>query len=186
MTKTTYVALLRGINVGGNTPIKMAELKTCFEDAGMEDVTTYINSGNVIFRTAKTDPRALEAKLETAITKQFGFELYVVVRDYQQISAVLKNLPKSWTTTPDLRCYVIFLRHTIDKKELMDSFTPKPDIDEVHYYPGTVFWSVLMKNRTKSTMTKMIGTKIYKEMTIRNDNTLRKIHAIMSTTNQLT
>jgi uncharacterized protein (DUF1697 family) len=181
---TTYVALLRGINVGGNTLIKMAELKACFEAAGMKDVTTYINSGNVIFRAAKTDPRMLEAKLEAAISKQFGFELYVVVRTYIEITDVLKHLPKSWTGDPALRCYVLFLRHTIDKKGLMNSFTPKPDIDEVHYYPGTIFWSVLMVNRTKSTMTKMMGTKLYKEMTIRNDNTLRKIHAIMLATDE--
>lgn len=182
---TTYVALLRGINVGGNTLIKMAELKACFEAVGMRDVSTYINSGNVMFRTPKTDQRALETKLEAAITKQFGFELYVVIRSLEEISGTLAHVPKSWATTPDLRCYVLFLRHTVDQKTLRGSLTPKPGIDEVHYYSGTIFWSVLMANRTKSTMTKMMGTKVYKEMTIRNYNTLRKIHAIMAVTDKL-
>ena len=84
MSSSRYVALLRGINVGGRNKVPMAELRTAVEDVGHTDVTTYIQSGNVLFTSSK--PRAsLEAGLERALERHFGFPLVVVVRSHAQL-----------------------------------------------------------------------------------------------------
>jgi uncharacterized protein (DUF1697 family) len=70
-----YVALLRGINVGGKNKMEMARLKATFESAGMKDVTTYINSGNVVFTDNRRKPATINRTLEKAIEADFGFAI---------------------------------------------------------------------------------------------------------------
>jgi uncharacterized protein (DUF1697 family) len=175
----TYVALLRGINVGGHTKVDMKTLKALFEELGYSGVRTYINSGNVIFRTAQTDPRQLEDTIEEAIHRIFSHEIYVVVRSLDEMDALLAHLPMSWEDAGDKKCNVIFLRHTIDNPDIMKNFAPRDGIEEVHYYPGTLLWSAETSNLGKSTMLKLVGTPLYKQMTIRILNSAKKIHAIM-------
>ncbi|MDQ3501393.1 MAG: DUF1697 domain-containing protein, partial [Actinomycetota bacterium] len=74
-----YVALLRGINVGGKNKVEMKKLKATFEGAGMTDVTAYINSGNVVFKSTARKAAELEAKLEKAIERDFGFSIKVLL-----------------------------------------------------------------------------------------------------------
>ena len=76
-----YVALLRGINVGGNRKVPMADLKDCFEKLGHTEVKTYINSGNVIFTSETSDIQKLREALENEIEKTFGFFVDVLVID---------------------------------------------------------------------------------------------------------
>jgi uncharacterized protein (DUF1697 family) len=83
------IALLRGINVGGNKQVEMARLRTLMEELGYRDVRTYVNSGNVVF----SGPRASEKKLEQAIAKVFGFDVPVVVRSRDELAAVVKSNP---------------------------------------------------------------------------------------------
>ena len=75
-----YVALLRGINVGGNKLIKMADLREVFERLGFKNVSTYIQSGNVIFEAKQTDAAAIVRKLEKKIYESFGHEVTVILR----------------------------------------------------------------------------------------------------------
>ena len=89
----TYVALLRGINVGGNRKVDMKRLKVTFESCGFADVRTYINSGNVVFCSDSTDPRALVETLEAAIESEFGFPVKVLLRDAESIRAIVEALP---------------------------------------------------------------------------------------------
>jgi uncharacterized protein (DUF1697 family) len=93
----TYVALLRGINVGGHGIMPMKAVVKVFEKLGFTNVRTYIASGNVIFETAKADPRKLEATIEAAMSKAFrGYNAKVVVRSKAELETVLVELPKSW------------------------------------------------------------------------------------------
>ena len=85
---TTYVALLRGINVGGNKKVEMSKLKKAFEPMGFSDVSTYINSGNVIFKSGKKDFSRIEAGLK----KAFGFEIKVVLRDAENLQNLSKKI----------------------------------------------------------------------------------------------
>ena len=77
-----YVALLRGINVGGKNKVEMRKLKATFEDAGMGNVTTYINSGNVVFTDNRRKPPRIVSVLEEAIAADLGFEIKVLIRDF--------------------------------------------------------------------------------------------------------
>ena len=86
-----YVALLRGINVGGNNKIAMAVLKASFESAGFTDVSTYINSGNVLFETKTADTEKIAAEIEALISSQFLLEIPVVVRTAESIQTIMKK-----------------------------------------------------------------------------------------------
>ena len=92
-----YVALLRGINVGGKNPIPMPALKACFEDAGFEDVGTYIQSGNVVFTGPSSSQAALTDRVERTIRKAFAhYEASVVVKSRSQMRAVVDKAPKGF------------------------------------------------------------------------------------------
>src|SRR5882757_2770930 len=109
-----YVALLRGINVGGNSRVDMKQLKAAFEQAGMSSVTTYINSGNVIFVDKSHTPQALVQKLEKIIEKEFGFAVKVLLRDIRTIKAIVAALPDTWKNDDTMKCDVMFLWEAVD------------------------------------------------------------------------
>src|SRR5690349_3493320 len=116
---TTYVALLRGINVGGNIILSMAELRACLAGLGLSKVQTYINSGNVLFQTAEPDAQKLEVAIAQALMVSFGLSTPVMVRATKDLQQTIAHFPKSWQTRPDQKCNVIFLSHTIDKPDLI-------------------------------------------------------------------
>ena len=89
----TYIALLRGINVGGHKKIKMVDLKETFHDIGCADVKTYIQSGNVVFKDPSENVKAIASKIKTAIEECFGFDVPVIVITTKEIEGILKNNP---------------------------------------------------------------------------------------------
>ncbi|MEU8772552.1 DUF1697 domain-containing protein [Streptomyces sp. NPDC048606] len=91
--RTTYAALLRGINVGGNKKVPMAELRTVLEGLGHRDVKTYLQSGNAVFTAERADPGALARQLETAIEAHFGFRVACLVVDGPHLRAVAEACP---------------------------------------------------------------------------------------------
>jgi uncharacterized protein (DUF1697 family) len=178
MDCVTYVALLRGINVGGNNKVEMTRLKATFEALGLTDVKSYINSGNIIFvdsRPAKT----LVPLLEAAIAEDFGFAVKVLLRDAKNIATVAKALPKHWVNNAATKCDVMFLWESYDSPKVLEQITIKPDIDEVKYVPGAILWRVDKPLVTRSGMMRIAGSELYQHMTIRNANTLRKLHNLM-------
>jgi uncharacterized protein (DUF1697 family) len=177
--RITYVALLRGVNVGGNTMVSMAALKKCCEALGFEQVRTYINSGNVIFKSPSKKPRELETRIERALTATFRHNIKVVVRSCAEMKALIERMPRTWQTPLDERRYVIFLRHTIDNPTALELFVPKPGIERLEYQPGVLFWSAKISDLAQSNMTKAVGLPLYKEMTVRNMNTTRKLFELM-------
>jgi uncharacterized protein (DUF1697 family) len=174
-----YVALLRGINVGGNNMISMKALKASFERLGFADVSTYINSGNILFKSRLADARKLEAKIEKMLAAEYDLGCKVVVRSGDDIARLVKQLAKHWTDDKDWRYNVIFLRHTIDAKDAIKRFNPKPDIEHVAYVPGALLWSAHAADVARTSMTRLAGQKIFQEMTVRNANTTRKLHALL-------
>lgn len=176
---TCYVALLRGINVGGTTRVSMAQLKLCIEALGFDAVGTYTNTGNVIFYAGDPDPRALESRIEKALATTFGYPISVVVRSFRDMQQLMQHIPSSWHTDTTQKCNVIFLRHTIDSPDLPKTLQPKPGIEELHYHPGVLFWSAHTSDLTKSTLVTLSRRPLYKEMTVRNLSTTRKIYELM-------
>jgi uncharacterized protein (DUF1697 family) len=180
-----FVALLRGVNVGGKNMVSMRALKASFEKLGFEDVMTYINSGNIIFRSKDKDPRAIEKRLERMMSEDYGLPCRVVVRSSAEMAALVASLPKNWDGGSDWRYNVIFLRHTIDSKDVLRELNPNPDIEEVAYRPGTLLWAAQVKHLTRTTMLKLSSQKIYQDMTVRNLNTTKKLHELMSKMGQV-
>jgi len=174
-----YVALLRGINVGGNRKVDMKRLKGVFERAGMDDVRTYINSGNVIFKSESSDVGGLVAVLEGAIEADVGFPVRVLLRDADTIGAMAKALPDSWANDQTAKCDVIFLGKEMDSPSILEELTIKPEIDDVRYVPGALLWRVERPLVTRSGLMKLVGTELYAQATIRNCNTLRKLDDLM-------
>jgi uncharacterized protein (DUF1697 family) len=177
-SRGTFVALLRGINVGGNNIVSMRALKESFERLGFTDVSTYINSGNVLFKSKIADPRKLETKIEKMLAAEH-VPCKVVVRSADEMARVVKSLPKTWNGDSNWRYNVIFLRHTIDSNEIVAALNAKPDIESVTYVPGTLFWSAKVSDITKTAMLKLSSQKIFQDMTVRNLNTTKKLHELM-------
>jgi len=174
-----YVALLRGINVGGKNRVEMKRLKETFERISTTDVVTYINSGNIIFKDSKRTEQQLVTALEKAIEQDFGFGVKVLVRNAKNIAAVAKALSDTWVNDGTMKCDVMFLWEKYDNADVINEFTIKPDIDDVIYVDGAVLWRVDRKNASRSGLMKIFGTDLYAHMTIRNSNTLRKLNNIM-------
>ncbi|MCG1010871.1 DUF1697 domain-containing protein [Salinicoccus sp. ID82-1] len=175
-----YVALLRGINVGGNNKIDMKDLKVSFENAGMHNVATYINSGNIIFSNEIHDQHELPDILEATILQDFNLDIRVLIRSFEEIEAVIDHLPDNWRNDKERKSDVLFLWEEIDNRSVLDELKIRPDIEQVIYIPGAILWSMDRKDLSKSGMSKIVGTKVYKKVTIRNVNTVRKIHSLMN------
>jgi len=95
-----YVALLRGINVGGSNLIKMSSLKVCFEAQGFRDVTTCLQSGNVLFKAGRSSQVVLTRQIERALSQTFTYESRVVVRSFEQMQAIVEGAPKGSAAAP--------------------------------------------------------------------------------------
>ncbi len=174
-----YVALLRGINVGGNNKVEMARLRKCFETLGYQNVSTYINSGNVIFETDTTDTVALVKKIEKGIEKTFGFAVRVVVRDSTSIKKLFKFIPKDWTNDAEQRTDVLFLWNEFHSKKSLELIKTTKGVDTLLYSAGAIIWNIPRSEYRKSGLNKFIGTPIYKGMTARNLNTVRKLAELL-------
>jgi len=157
----------------------MSELKVVFEQAGMSKVSTYINSGNVIFESSEMSKTKLARLLEKAIEQKFGFFVKVLVWDKDSLLALAKALPDNWVNDATMKCDAMFLWEDIDSPELLERLTVKPGIDDVKYYPGAILWRVDRDKVTRSGLLKIIGTDIYRHMTVRNCNTLRKLAGLL-------
>ncbi|MFN2494113.1 MAG: DUF1697 domain-containing protein [Pyrinomonadaceae bacterium] len=174
-----FVALLRAVNVGGKNMIRMSSLKASFERMGFADVTTYINSGNIIFKAKEGDARKLERKIEGMLSKEYKLVCKVVVRSFSEMASLVKNLPKNWDRDKQWKYNVIFLRHSIDSETVLEVLKPKRDIEEVVYCPGALLWSAGISELSRTSMLRLPSQKIYQDMTVRSPNTARKIYELM-------
>lgn len=175
-----YVALLRGINVGGRGLVSMKALKASFDRLGFEDVSTYINSGNIIFTDARKDIPALVRFIEAGIKTHHKMDVTVVVRSRNDMAAICRRIPAEWVTDQAMRTDVMFLRDEVDTPKVMSTLSTNPDVDRLVYVKGAVIWNVLRKEYGKSRLPKIIGTSFYRNMTARNANTTRKLLELMS------
>jgi uncharacterized protein (DUF1697 family) len=174
-----YVALLRGINVGGKNKVDMGTLTAVFEQAGMRSVRTYINSGNVVFSSRARSRARLADLLEQAIATRFGFSVKVLVHDLDRVRAIVETLPPDWANDQTMKCDVLFLWDAADHPDVLDDLTIKPEIDDVRYVPGAVLWRTDRADVPRSGMQKIVGTPLYQHLTVRNCNTARKLLDLM-------
>ena len=183
-TMTQYVALLRGINVGGNNIIKMTDLKACFESLGFKDVRTYIQSGNVLFRAAGSNQADLTKRIETALSKSFNYKSRVVVRSQKQMQAIVAKAPKGFGSDQDTYRYdVLFLKDPLTAAKAMKSVSMKEGIDEAYAGKGVLYFSRLISKATQSHLNHIASMPVYQNMTIRNWNTTTRLLNLMESVN---
>jgi uncharacterized protein (DUF1697 family) len=182
----TYVILLRGINVGGKNQVSMADLRTCLEDLGYSNVSTYIASGNVIVASDKR-PDEIQVQIETVLPKIFTLDselIKVLVQTRKQLQAIIDNKPEGFGEQPEkYHSDAIFLMG-IDAVQALSVFDPREGVDKVWPGDGVIYSQRLSSERTKSRLNKVMTTPAYRSMTIRSWNTttqllemLRKIDA---------
>jgi len=174
--KNRYIALLRGINVGGNNMIKMTDLKACFEKMGFDGVVTYIQSGNVLFDFNTEDPEQLTVDIEQRLSEQFLYTSRIVLLPQQHIRRIITNAPAGFGCQPDEYRYdVLFLKAPLTAPEALKLIRIRDGVDVVTAGDSVIYFSRLISKAGQSYMTKMIGTPVYKQLTIRNWNTTRKL-----------
>ncbi len=181
MPHMQYLALLRGINVGGASIIKMAELKQCLEDSGLDHVATYIQSGNVIFDASTRDEAKLAKKLERAISRTFShYQARVVLCSHASLTQVVRQAPKGFGSEPGTYRYdTIFLKEPLTAAKAIKSVATRPGVDDVASGPGVLYTRRLIARASQSYLTRLVGSPIYQDMTIRNWNTTTKLLALM-------
>ena len=123
------IALLRGINVGGKNKLPMKDLAAMFSDAGCDDVRTYIQSGNVLFRAEPTLQEEIPSLVSASILSRFGYRIPVVTRTARELQAIVQASPFIGHTTEPDKLHVAFLSETPDpaKVEALDANRSAPD-----------------------------------------------------------
>jgi len=176
MTGQRYITLLRGINVGGNNIIKMTDLKSCFESMGFTGVSTYIQSGNVIFFSGERDKAKLTVKIEKALSEMYGYNSRIVLITYQELEAIVAGAPSGFGKFPGEYKYdVMFLREGLSTGDLIKQIPLKEGVDQVWNGPGVIYFSRLGSESSQSRMSKIITMPFYRDITIRNWNTTSKL-----------
>ena len=170
-----YAAFLRGINVGGKNKIKMETLREVCNSLQFTNVKTYINSGNVIFETAKIDDVKLAAKIEAAIEKEFALKIKVIVRTIDEIEKIIAANPFDGQFENDKDLHVFFLDEEMpeDKRELLLSNNNE---NEMYFVRNREIFCLLKVSVLDSLMGKdYIGKKLKVSATARNWRTVMKI-----------
>jgi len=174
--RSRFVALLRGINVGGNNLIKMAALKATFEGMGFGDVATYIQSGNVVFTAAGRGGAAAAAKLaptiEAALAAKFSYAATVVLRSEKDMRAVVARAPQGFGAEPAKYRYdVIYLKAPLTAAAAIEEIPVKPGVDRATAGSGVLYFSRLISQASSSRLGKIVTLPLYASITIRNWNT---------------
>jgi len=167
---TTYLVLLRGINVGGKNKVPMAALREVLESHGHTKVSTYIASGNVIL-TSDQSAAEIKRELEEALPKTFKLDselIAVLVLTHAELRAVVEKRPKGFGERPDTYHSDAVFLIDIDAKMALKVFDPRPGVDEVWPGTGVIYSQRLSAERTKTRLGKIVGTPAYKSMTIRS------------------
>jgi uncharacterized protein (DUF1697 family) len=173
----TYVALLRGINVGGHKKVKMELLRESIAALGFEHVKTYIQSGNVVFKGAKHSPAALSKKIEERIVKDFGFPALVITRTQGEIATAIQSNPFLKEGAADAgRLHLVFLPDVPAPavvKELA-ALTTEPDRSRIL---GKEIYLYLPNGFAESSFHRSpLERKLLNRATTRNWNTVNKLH----------
>ena len=180
MAPMRYVALLRGINVGGKSMIRMADLKECVEGLGYDDVSTFIASGNVLFETSERNAAKLESTIERALDRRFKLPIAVVVRSRAELRRIVDAIPSRWVGDKGIRVNVAFLRRKLGGRKLARELEPREGVDELVATKSALIWATRRDALTRSGMQKLVGGAAYRDLTVRNLNTTLKLNELLS------
>lgn len=171
-----YIALLRGINVGGKNKVAMSELKELFIQNGFQNVVTYINSGNIIFSSNRIDEEKLTKECERLICNKFKMNIPVFVIAFHDLLTALHHAPSWWDQEKDAKHNAIFVLPSVTVDEVFQEIgETKPEYEKVDYYGRVVFWSAPIQTFSRTRWSKVVGSSVYDSITIRNANTVKRI-----------
>jgi uncharacterized protein (DUF1697 family) len=178
---TAYLVLLRGINVGGKNKVPMAQLREVLEGLGFENVSSYIASGNVLLDSKLSAVKVAE-KIEAALPKAFNLDSEIVriaVLSKAELEAVVKQRPRGFGDEPaKYNSDAVFLMG-IDADEAIRVFDPREGVDSVWPGKGVIYHQRLTARRTETRMSKVVGTRTYRSMTVRSWQTILALLELM-------
>nr|UWI49735.1 DUF1697 domain-containing protein [Clostridioides difficile] len=173
-----YIALLRGINISGKNKVSMPLLKVAFEDMGFLNVSTYINSGNVLFSSENSDKSEISSRCKTMIEKRFMLDVPVAIISLKELSEALDNTPKWWDINSDEEVIhqAIFLIPPVTIEEVYKAVgESKSEYEQVDYYKNVIFWSAPRATLSKTRWYKIASSSVNNKVTIRNAHTTKKL-----------
>lgn len=173
-----YIALLRGVNISGKNKISMSELKLELEKNKYQNVSTYLNSGNVIFESDIDNKESIMKDIHKIIKNKFNLEIPVFVMTAFELEDILNNNPNWWgTDNKEVYHNLIFIIPPTKYEDVYNAIgEPKEDIEKIKEYNNYIFWSYDLKNYRKSNWwSKTASTNISDKITIRTANTMRKV-----------
>lgn len=172
-----YVSLLRGINVSGQKKIIMADLKMLYEEQSCENITTYIQSGNVVFEHPSEKPSSIKQMLEAAITEKYQFSVYVDVLTTEALESAFNNQPFNDIDieSEGNKAFIMFLSDKAEP-ERASAITPFMQPEEQLILKGACLYIYLPNGAGKSKLsTNLIENKLNVTATARNLKTVRKL-----------
>jgi uncharacterized protein (DUF1697 family) len=172
---TSYVALLRGINVGGKNPVRMPDVVACFTDAGYENVRTHGQSGNVLFTTDRAGGPRLEKAIEGMLEKRFGIPILVVLRSRDELADTIAEAPADHGSA-SLRSEVIFLKHPLTAEKAMAEVPElREGVDAIAPGPRALYFSRVAARATKTRIQQFMAKPIFQQMTMRTWSSVYKL-----------
>ena len=179
-TAARFLALLRGLNVGGQNVIAKDDLIRCFEDLGFDGVRTYIQSGNVLFRSSESSVAALISAIEARLSERLSNPVRAVVFSRARYRAAVASAPQDWGRNDDRKHNAAFtLRGVTPRWVIAQLPVPKEDIETVAVGPGVVFWSISKQHQTRTTWMKLASAPVYRQLTVRNHRTVFRLRELL-------
>lgn len=142
---------------------------------GYTNVSTYINSGNVIFDAESED----FSKVAWVLEETFGFSIETIFRSGENILKLAGEIPKDWNNDDEQKTDILFLWDEYDSAKSLDLIKAHPEVDRLLYLPWAIVWNISRTDYVKSGMNEFIKSKLYKHMTARNVNTVRKLSELV-------
>ena len=175
-----YLALLRGINVGGNNIIKMASLRETFETMRFAAVKTYIQSGNVIFCADEKDKAKLTRTIEKKLSTTYHYDARVVILTCAELKKIVTAIPAGFGEDAETYRYdVWFIKEPATADDVMNVVKIREEVDWVYKGKQAVYTRRLISQAAKSHLTKIIQEPVYQNLTIRNWNTAKKLFELI-------
>lgn len=173
-----YIVLLRGVNISGKNKVSMPKLKQLLEENNYQNVSTYLNSGNIIIESNINNKELIIENISKIIEFNFNIKIPIYIMTVPELEDILNNSPSWWgTTNKEIYDNLIFIIPPTTYEEVYNTIgSPKENIDQIEEYHNTIFWSFVLKDYRKSTWwIKTASASITNKITIRTANTMKKL-----------
>ena len=173
-----YIVLLRGVNISGKNKVSMSKLKQLLEENNYQNVSTYLNSGNIIIESNINNKELIIENISKIIEFNFNIKIPIYIMTVPELEDILNNSPSWWgTTNKEIYDNLIFIIPPTTYEEVYNTIgSPKENVDQIEEYHNTIFWSFVLKDYRKSTWwIKTASTSITNKITIRTANTMKKL-----------